>query len=227
MNPIRHLAGLILLSQGVQSIARYFNRAFLVDIAIRVAEAIAEKTDNWEDAEVVAAVFSLEYEGKFNELTDTSIAHYVEKAVKKAESEHYSQWYAEIDKVIRSDADVEEEADEEIEDTIVDEVKTDEVIEEKKADPVEEVKPQVVEAPKTDEVKTDEPQALKDVAITDLTIPATVRKVLESAGLTTARAVLAYDVNPENVGGLIALGNFDEVRRAKTLAAIEKAFETK
>ncbi|MGK3945940.1 hypothetical protein ABK046_47285, partial [Streptomyces caeruleatus] len=68
-----------------------------------------------------------------------------------------------------------------------------------------------------------EPQALKDVAITELTIPATVRKVLETAGLATARAVLAYDVNPENVGGLIALGNFDEVRRAKTLAAIEKA----
>jgi tellurite resistance protein len=221
MNPIRHLAGLILLSQGVQAIARFFNRAFLVDIAIRVAEVIAEKTDNWEDAEVVAAVFALEYEGKFNELTDVSIAHYVEKAVKKAESEHYSQWYAEIDKVIRSDAEVAEDDshvpnDDEV---IKDESNAGDV----KGDTVEEVKPQVVEEPKTDEVKTDEPQALKDVAITDLTIPATVRKVLETAGLTTARAVLAYDVNPENVGGLIALGNFDEVRRKKTLEAIQKA----
>lgn len=221
MNPIRHLAGLILLSQGVQSIARYFNRSFLVDIAIRVAEVIADKTDNWEEAEVVAAVFALEHEGKFNELTDSTISHYVDVAVRKAESEHYSQWYAEIDKVIRSDAEVAEDDshipnDDEV---IKDESNAGDV----KADTVEEVKPQVIESPKSDDVKTDEPQALKDVAITELTIPATVRKVLETAGLATARAVLAYDVNPENVGGLIALGNFDEVRRAKTLAAIEKA----
>jgi hypothetical protein len=221
MNPIRHLAGLILLSQGVQSIARYFNRAFLVAIAVKVAEAIAVKTESWEEAEVVAAVFALELDGKFNELTDSTIDYHVDRAVSKAESEHYSQWYAEIDAAIRSDAEVSEDDSHIPNDDEV--IENDGNAEDVKVDAAEEVKPQVIEAPKTDDVKTDEQQALKDVAITELTIPAAVRKVLESAGLTTARAVLAYDVNPENVGGLIALGNFDEVRRGKTLAAIEKA----
>jgi hypothetical protein len=219
MNPIRHLAGLILLSQGVQSITRYFNTGFLVAIAVNVAKAIAERTDNFDDAEIVASIFALEHGGRLNELTDETIASRVDSSVKQAESSQYSQWYAEIDAVIRSDADVEKQVAGDAEEANT------EVVEEKTVEPktdalVENVKK---EEPKADEVKTDEPQSLKDVAITDLAIPATVRKVLEAAGLTTARAVLAYDVNPENDGGLNALGNFDDVRRNKTLAAIEKA----
>lgn len=223
MNPIRHLAALILLSQGVQQIARYFNKGYLAAIAIKVAKAIAERASSFEEAEQVVAVFALENGGKLNEFTDSTIDFYVDEAFKKADSEQYAQWYEEIDKLIRSDADVAED-DSHIPDD--DEVKDDAKIDDVKSDDikVDDVKTDEV---KVDEVKTDEnkkpdePQA--DIALTDLTIPATVKKVLEAAGLTTASLIKAYDDNPEHLGGLASLPNFDEVRRKRTLDAIERA----